>query len=126
MKVVLNETSAMTHITWYVTAQLKNKATVTLTDSSGSTFDSRTSQWPVPSDISLIQKSYPKSAGKDLILDITVLDNLGRAVTLKSVERRQVITNNVNEPVGFVYMCAIEDEGDNDYNDVTVYIAAWK
>lgn len=126
MKVVLNEASAMTHVAWYVTAQLMNKATVSLTDSSGNQFDSRTSQWPVPSDISLIQKSYTKSAGRDLILNITVLDGRSREVTLKSVERRQVITNNVNEPVAFVYMCAIEDQDDNDYNDVTVYIATWK
>ncbi len=128
-RIELKESIGMKRVSWFVTAQLQNKALVEIHEQSGKGLAvSCASRWPESQNICIAQGSGRKTVSEELVLDLSIKSyTTDREIEFAIAERSKVITDiHSGLPLAAIYLFNVEDSTDNDYNDVCINIVVWK
>lgn len=128
-RIELKESIGMKRVSWFVTAQLQNRAQVKIHEKSGEGINvSCASRWPEPKNICIAQGSGCKTVPEELVLELSIRRyGTDRETEFTVVERSRVITDvHTGLPLAVIYLFNVEDGTDNDYNDVCINIVVWK
>jgi hypothetical protein len=107
------------YMSWFITTQAANKITATLIDDAKTYFSGSRQNTLI---------NPPLAINADFVAadHLRVSIDSDGASQLKDRQNVSIITNDKGNEVGRIYNLCIEDWVDEDYNDVSVSLIAWK
>lgn len=107
------------YMSWFITTQTENKVALTLKDSVKTYYAGTRQSTKIDPPMA---QGAASIEGDSLTVSITV----EKSAKLKDRQNVYIIPNDKGEEVGRICNILIEDWDDDDYNDVSVSLIAWK
>lgn len=115
----LKEFETGEYLSWFVTSQAANKATITLRDDKTQYFSESKDTTNIEPPLAVGSNRY---VGKNLVLEISI----PQSDEIRPLPAMHTIISDTGKVLGHSFTCCGEDWSDNDYNDFYINLVGWK